>query len=151
MVPMVLTGCKKYCIFAIELLIKTSEIMEEETRKRLCSDPDGLTTYEYLANHIDTCGCDIDFLTDNMIKVDHCGQFVVSAARYLHAIDPEGFGLQIDRLVKAAIEKDRERRYLGDLLTSLYGADYAERAGELSEADDNFRRMYKRIFPNGVI
>lgn len=125
--------------------------MEEEIRKKLAADPDGLATYEYIANHIDSCSDDMDFLVDNMIKVDLVGQFVVSAARYLHAIDAETFREPIDKLVKAAIEKDRERRYLGDLLTSFYGADYAQRAAELSEADDNFRRMYKRIFPNGVI
>ncbi|MDE5751645.1 MAG: hypothetical protein K2H88_03300, partial [Duncaniella sp.] len=53
----------------------------------------------------------------------------------------------IHRLAETAIEKDRERRYLPDLLESLYGADYALRADELSTTDDIFRRLYKRVNP----
>lgn len=121
--------------------------MTEDIKKQLSGDADGLLTYEYIANHIDTCHEDIDFLVDNMIKVDLSGQFVVSAARYLSAIDPHMFTDAISRLIAAAIEKDRERRYIGDLLESVYGADYRERAAELSATDDNFRRIYKRLFP----
>lgn len=54
----------------------------------------------------------------------------------------------IDRLVVASIEKDREHRYLPALIESLYGADYAERAAELSATDNNFRRIYKRLQPS---
>jgi hypothetical protein len=36
-------------------------------------------------------------------------------------------------------------------MQSLYGEDYAERAAELSAVDNNFRRMYKRLYPEGVI
>ena len=56
----------------------------------------------------------------------------------------------IDMLVKAAIEKDRERKYLGDLTVSLWGADYKEHAEELSAQDDNFRRIYKRLYAVGI-
>jgi len=50
--------------------------------------------------------------------------------------------------VVASIEKDREHRYLPALIESLYGADYAERAAELSATDNNFRRIYKRLQPS---
>ena len=110
--------------------------MDEELKKRLAKDTDGLLTYEYIANHIGDCDDIIDELVDNMIAVDPTGQFTVSAARYLSAIEHD---------------KDRERRYIGDLLQSIWGADYAERAAELSASDNNFRRIYKRLFPASAI
>lgn len=124
--------------------------MNNDDRKRLEADTNGLDTYEYIANNIDTCDNEIDSLVDNMIRVDLTGQFVVSAARYLAAVDPQLFGHAINRLVAAAIEKDREHRYLPDLLTGIYGPDYAERADELKATDDNFRRIYKRLYPTGI-
>lgn len=124
--------------------------MNEEDTKRLTKDTDGLLTYEYIANHIGEDDLDIEFLTDNMINADQNGQFTVSAARYLAAIDATAFAPQISRLVAAAIDKDRERRYIGDLLPSLWGEDYLSRADELSRADDNFRRIYKRIHATGI-
>lgn len=125
--------------------------MEEDIRKKLEADPDGLLSYEYIANHIDTVEQELPWLVENMVRVDLTGQFVISAARYLFAIDPEAFAPSIDALIKAGIDKDRERRYLGDMLRQMYGADYAERAAELSAADDNFRRIYKRIYPTSAI
>ncbi len=102
--------------------------MEEEARKKLSADPDGLLTYEYIANHIDTVEPELPWLVENMEKVDLTGQFV-----------------------KSGIEKDREHRYLGDMLRQMYGPDYAERSEELSTTDDNFRRIYKRLFPISAI
>lgn len=125
--------------------------MEEDVKKRLVNDPDGLLTYEYIANHIDTIEPELPWLVENMEHVDLTGQFVISAARYLFAIDPVAFAPHIDKLIKAGIEKDREHRYLGDMLRQMYGADYAERATELSAIDDNFRRIYKRLFPSSAI
>lgn len=125
--------------------------MDEELKKRLSGDPDGLLTYEYIANHIDSVEPELPWLVDNMVRVDRTGQFVISAARYLFAIDSTVFAAHIDRLIKAGIEKDRERRYLGDMLRQMFGPDYAERADELSAIDDNFRRIYKRIFPTSAI
>ncbi|MCH5326538.1 MAG: hypothetical protein J1E29_04965 [Duncaniella sp.] len=122
--------------------------MDQNLKKELAADPDGLLTYEYIANHIGLCDDIMSELIDNMILVDSTGQFVVSAARYLHAIDSLRYVEEISRLVGAAIEKDRERLYLANLVESLYGADYAERAEELSLADDNFRRIYKRLIPS---
>lgn len=121
--------------------------MDQDLKKELSGDPDGLLTYEYIANHIGLCDDIMDELVDNMILVDSTGQFVVSAARYLHAIDHTRYSSLIDRLVASAIEKDREHRYLPTLIESLYGPDYAERAAELSASDNNFRRIYKRLFP----
>lgn len=123
--------------------------MDKAIVKELEKDSDGLLTYEYIANNIDTCLPDIDFLVENMIRVDASGQFVVSAARYLHAIDAEAFAGAISRLVASAIEKDRERRYLPELMQGLYGNNFKERAAELSANDDNFRRIFKRLFPVG--
>lgn len=126
--------------------------MTESDLKALRRDPDGLLTYEYLANHIGECGPEeIDALIDNMERVDLSGQFMASAARYLHAIDPAGYAPAIKTLVASAIDKDREHKYLPDLLQSLYGADYADRVAELCAADDNFRRIYKRLFPVSAI
>lgn len=125
--------------------------MNEDTKKKLVKDPDGLLTYEYIANHIGDCDSDMAWLVDNMIRIDSTGQFLVSASRYLAAIDREKYSGEIDRMVSSAIELDRERRYLADLLPSLWGADYIDRAAELAAADDNFRRIYKRIHPAGAL
>jgi hypothetical protein len=118
-------------------------------KKKLEADTDGLATYEYIANHISECGEDMDFLVKNMARVDLTGQFVISAARYLYAIDAKEFAPAIDQLIALGIDKDREHRYIGALLEQFYGADYADRAAELSATDNNFRRIYKRLFPQG--
>ena len=125
--------------------------MEQDLKKRLSQDPDGLLTYEYIANHIGACDDIMSELVDNMILVDPPGQFMVSAARYLYAINPEAYADSISRLIATAIEKDRERRYLPDLVTAIWGADYAEHAEEIAAKDDNFRRIYKRITPTNAI
>lgn len=126
--------------------------MTEEDLKKLRCDPDGLLTYEYLANHIGECGPDeIDKLVENMERVDLSGQFLASAARYLNAIDSQGYAPAIRNLVAGAIDKDREHKYLPDLLQGLYGCDYEEHASRLCASDDNFRRIYKRLFPTTVI
>ena len=124
--------------------------MDENLKKILSKDPDGLLTYEYIANHINSCYEIIDDLVDNMITVDKNGQFLVSAARYLTAIDREKYSSAISRLIASAIEKDREHRYIGDLLQSIWGADYTEHLDELNSSDDNFRRIYKLLDPKGI-
>lgn len=123
--------------------------MSEEILKKLRKDEDGLATYEYIANNIGNCDDIMPKLVENIIQVDRNGQFVVSTARYLHAIDKDKYADSIDTLVKAAIERDREHKYITDLLGSIWGADYAERVDELNK-DDNFRRIYKRVFPKGI-
>lgn len=124
--------------------------MDEILKKQLSKDPDGLLTYEYIANNIGTIDDIMLELAENIINVDMSGQFVVSAARYLNAIDKEKYAESINLLIKAAIEKDRERKYLGDLVVSIWGADYKEHAEQLSATDDNFRRIYKRLYPIGI-
>lgn len=124
--------------------------MELKFPRELLDDADGLLTYEYIANHIATCAPLMSDLVDNMISVDKSGQFLVSAARYLCAIDRHAYDSHVSRLIAAAIERDRERKYIGDLLPSVWGEDYAERVDELTQSDNNFRRIYKRLFPTGI-
>lgn len=124
--------------------------MELKFPRELLDDADGLLTYEYIANHIATCAPLMSDLVDNMISVDKSGQFLVSAARYLCAIDRHAYDSHVSRLIAAAIERDRERKYIGDLLPSVWGEDYAERVDELTQSDNNFRRIYKRFFPTGI-
>ncbi len=123
--------------------------MTPEEAKRLKSDPDGLLSYEYIANHIEDCDpADLNDVIENLVTVDLNGQFTASAARYLNAIDAVRFADAVARLAAATIDKDREHRYLPDLLTGVYGPDCHSRADELSKSDNNFRRIYKRLFPN---
>ncbi|MCM1452370.1 MAG: hypothetical protein NC102_08920 [Clostridium sp.] len=125
--------------------------MTDEDKKRLAADTDGLAAYEYIANHIEDGLEDIDAVIDYMARADSNGQILASTAKYLHAIDPDKFAKQIQRLVEATIEKDREHRYLADILIGIYGPDYETRAQELNEKDNNFRRIYKRLYPNTPI
>lgn len=126
-------------------------MMDQDIKKQLLKDTDGLLTYEYIANHIGGCDEIMDELVDNMITVDKSGQFIASAAHYLSAIDKEHYARQISRLIASVIEKDRERRYLPDLAIGIWGSDYRSRVDELSASDDNFRRIYKRITPSDAI
>jgi len=126
--------------------------LTEEQLKRLSSDIDGLATYEFIANNIENLTEEeIETLASNMIKVDMSGQFTASAARYLSAINSEMYVSAVRRLVAATIDRDREHRYIADLLPAIWGADYAERADELKASDNNFRRIYKRLFPTSTI
>lgn len=126
--------------------------INETDKAKLKQDFDGLQTYEYIANHIDDLDDDdLSWLVGNMTTVDLSGQFTASAARYLHAINAARFATAVDKLVAATIDKDREHRYLPDVLISIYGEDYHSRATELSANDNNFRRIYKRLYPNSVI
>lgn len=120
--------------------------------KVLTDDKDGLATYEFLANNLDELTADdINTLIDNMSRVDLTGQFLASGARYLNALDPERYAEAVRRMVALTIDRDRERNFIPDLLTALYGADYAEHVDELSADDNNFRRMYKRVYPNSPL
>lgn len=124
--------------------------MEDSLKKKLAKDPTGLATYEYIANNIETIDAILPELVDNMIKVDSTGQFVVSTARYLNAISADKYAGAIDLLIKAAIIKDRDRAYLPGLAASIWGDDYKEHAADLASRDDNFRRIYKRLYPVGI-
>ena len=124
--------------------------MDNNIKQILDNDTNGLLTYEYIANNMGSIDEDMSALVDNMIQKDRTGQFVVSTARYLNAIDKEKYATSIDLLVKAAIAKDREHVYLATLASSLWGADYKEHAAQLSATDDNFRRIYRRLYPVGI-
>ena len=117
----------------------------------LSSDTDGLLTYEYIANHMGACDNDMPALADNIIRVDLTGQITVSAALYLHATGPDKYKEIIDKLIAASLQKDRERKYIGDLLSGIWGEDYKSRVEELKQQSDNFRRIYKRVYANDVI
>jgi hypothetical protein len=124
--------------------------MDNAPKKLLDNDTNGLLTYEYIANNMGNIDDDLPSLVDNMILKDRTGQFVVSTARYLNAIDRDKYSASIDLLVKAAIAKDRDHVYLSYLASSLWGTDYKEHAAELSARDDNFRRIFKRLYPVGI-
>ncbi|MDE5712498.1 MAG: hypothetical protein K2I16_02585 [Muribaculaceae bacterium] len=123
----------------------------EPILKNLENDPDGMATYEYIVNNVDTIGEMMPDLIDNLKRVDCSGQFLSSTARFLNAVDHDTFSVWIPMLIEAAIGKDRERRYIGSLLEAVWGSDYKERAEELKKTDDNFRRIYKRIYPASVL
>lgn len=48
--------------------------MNNDLKKILNSDTDGLLTYEYIANHMGSCDEDMPVLADNIIRVDMTGQ-----------------------------------------------------------------------------
>lgn len=106
-----------------------------------------MAVYEYVVDHAEGDIDNMPEVIDRLRKTDISGQFFASTARYLSAVDAERFARWIPTLIEGAIERDRERRYIGSLLEAIWGADYRERAEELSAADDNFRRIYKRLFP----
>lgn len=119
-----------------------------EFLKSLANDTDGLVCYECLANNIsEISDQELTRLIDRMIEVDHNGQFLASTAKYLHAIDPARFAQAIKTLVSATIDKDREHRYLADLMVAIYGPDCQQNADQLILTDNNFRRIYKRLYP----
>lgn len=125
--------------------------MNNDLKKILNSDTDGLLTYEYIANHMGSCDEDMPVLADNIIRVDMTGQITVSAALYLHATGAEKYGEIIDKLIAASLSKDREHKYIVDLLSGIWGEDYKSHAEELKQISDNFRRIYKRVYVNDII
>lgn len=125
--------------------------MNNDLKKILSSDTDGLLTYEYIANHMGTCDDDMPALADNIIRVDLTGQITVSAALYLHAAGPDKYREIIDKLIAASLQKDREHKYIVDLLSGIWGEDYKTHVDELNRQSDNFRRIYKRVYANDVM
>ena len=106
-----------------------------------------MATYDYLVNHVADCLANMDFITDNLLRADQTGQFLASSARFLSSVDKITFNPWIGKLIEGAIDKDRERRYIGSLLEAIWGKDYKDRADSLKEEDDNFRRIFKRLYP----
>lgn len=115
--------------------------------KELLKDTNGLETYDYIVNNMPGCVEDMDFLTENLIDKDATGRFLASSVKFLVSLGDDAFRPWMYRLIEGTIMKDRERRYMGGLLEAVWGADYQERVEELNRTDDNFRRIYKRIYP----
>lgn len=122
----------------------------KEHLKHLESDSTGMDTYDYIVNNVDSCLEDMPELTENLRRADISGQFLASTARFLAAVDRQRFNGCLEPLIEGAIEKDRERRYISSLLEAIWGPDYQQNADRLREEDDNFRRIYKRIYPAGA-
>jgi hypothetical protein len=112
------------------------------------SQEEGMNLYDRIVNNVDRIEPELPDIIAQLTEKDESGQFLASSARFLAAIDKPRFQQYINELVEAAISKDRERRYIGSLLQALWGEDYMERAQQLREEDDNFRRIYKRIYPS---
>lgn len=125
--------------------------MKKDDLKDLISEQDGLKTYEFLVNHLN--GLDDSQLKDvisSLEKADRTGQYLASGVRYLNAIDSDKYAEHISHMTSMIIDRDREHKYISDLIQNLYGADYYDRVDELA-ADNNFRRMYKRLYPDGAL
>ncbi|HBY16570.1 hypothetical protein [Sangeribacter muris] len=114
-------------------------------------EEEGMQIYEYIVDNAESESLQMGDMVMKLRNADTTGQFLCSTARYLAAVDRERFDRWIAPLVEGAIEKDRDRRYIGSLLEALWGADYKERAEELKASDDNFRRIYKRIYSEGAL
>lgn len=111
------------------------------------SEQEGMKIYEYIVDHSDTCASNMGDLITQLKDADRTGQFLASTARYLAAIDRETFSPWLPSLIEGAIDRDRDRKYIGSLLQAIWGDDYEERAEELKGSDNNFRRIYKRMHP----
>lgn len=107
----------------------------------------GMEVYQYIVDHCETCCEEMDALILKLRQVDTSGQFLASTARYLAAVDRAKFEPWLGSLIEGAIDKDRERRYIGSLLQAIWGDDFELRVTELNATDNNFRRIYKRIHP----
>lgn len=105
----------------------------------------GMELYEYIVDHTDCIEPELGELVAKLRSADTSGQFLASTARYLAAVDRKRFDPWLGSLIEGAIEKDRERRYIGSLLEAIWGEGYMSRAEELKETDNNFRRVFRRI------
>ncbi|MBO4965295.1 MAG: hypothetical protein J6C81_03415 [Muribaculaceae bacterium] len=118
--------------------------------KQLEQDADGLTIYEYIVNHVEDVEESLPELAEFMKRADLTGQFLASTARFLAAVNRSKFDKYLSAFIEGALERDRERKYIGSLLEAIWGPDYREKSDELCQTDNNFRRIYKRIFPTGI-
>ena len=123
---------------------------ENNTQSPASDEGKGMEIYEYIVNNVGDCRDRLDNLIMDLKRADPSGQFLASTARFLAAVDREGFSEFLPSLIEGAIERDRERRYIGQLPEAIWGPDYRERAEELASTDDVFRRLYKRVCPSGT-
>lgn len=107
----------------------------------------GMELYEYIVDNVDALPESPDEIVAKLRAVDNSGQFFASTARFLAAVDRERYEKWLTPLIEGAIERDRERRYIGSLLEAIWGADYEDRLEHLRQTDNNFRRIYRRIHP----
>ncbi len=103
--------------------------------------------YEQIVNAESSSPADLPELVKGLIACDESGQYLCSSARYLNALNAEGYAPLINQLVASAIDRDREHKYISQLLPSLWGDDFMEKADSLRLNDNNFRRIFKRIYP----
>lgn len=104
--------------------------------------------YEEIVNAESASPEELPALVDRLAICDESGQFLCSGARYLHALNSTGYAPYVDRMVDAAIDRDREHKYIAQLLPALWGEDFMQRADKLRISDNNFRRIFKRIYPD---
>lgn len=123
---------------------------DQNTSKAVADESRAMEIYEYIVNHVGECRNQLDNLIMDLKRADASGQFMASTARFLAAVDREAFDEFLPTLIESAIEKDRERRYIGQLPEAIWGKDYKERVKELVATDDVFRRLYKRVYPSGT-
>lgn len=107
----------------------------------------GMDIYEQIVNSEASNPTRLPQLVEQLEAADDTGQYLCSASRYLSAMNPAEYSPLISRMVETAIDRDRERRYISQLLPALWGDDYMLRAEQLKLSDNNFRRIYKRIHP----
>lgn len=110
-----------------------------------------MEVYQYIVDHCEESEARMPELISRLKQVDMSGQFLASTARYLAAVDRVHFDPWLAPLIEAAIERDRERRYIGSLLQAIWGDDYEARIDELKTTDNNFRRIYKRLHPEQYV
>lgn len=122
-----------------------------EQNNTVIPEEEGMRIYEYIVDNAENSELQMGDMVMKLRNADATGQFLCSTARYLAAVDRERFNNWIAPLVEGAIERDRDRRYIGSLLEALWGADYKEKAEELKLKDDNFRRIYKRLFEQSAM
>lgn len=108
----------------------------------------GMKVYQYIVDNYDKCEEEMPSLINSLIDVDITGQFLSSSARFLAAVDRNKYEKWLTPLIEAAIDKDREHKYIGSLLVSIWGENYMDNIDQLKENDDNFRRIYKRLYPS---
>lgn len=124
---------------------KLHEMDSTDYKEKL--EEEGMAVYQHIVDNCETCAEQLPELIERMHNVDMSGQFMASTARYLAAVDRIKFEPYLGQLIEGAIEKDREHKYIGSLLQSIWGEDYQDHIDQLKKSDDNFRRIYKRMHP----
>lgn len=121
--------------------------MESKLADKGALEQEGMKIYQYIVDHCETCAPEMAELICRLREADTSGQFLASTARYLAAVDRTTFEPWLAPLIEGAIDRDRERRYIGSLLQAIWGEDFESRVEDLKTKDNNFRRIYKRMHP----